>query len=237
MACAIGTKFFDQNDREFVPTGGTLKNICRIDNSKTRELLRGIEFTTMCDVTNPLCGKNGAAYIYGPQKGADPKMVEELDRGLLNFAEALKESLGADVALIPGAGAAGGMGAGTVAFLDSKLKSGIDMMLDAVDFDRMAKGTDLIFTGEGRIDAQSMMGKVLSGVSKRAAGHNIPVIALTGGVEGEIGGVYDMGIRAVFSINKKPMELERAKREAAQNLAFTCDNILRMLRSFDCNNV
>jgi glycerate kinase len=157
-AAALGAKFYGADGKEFLPTGGNLKDIAKIDISGVDSRLKDIELVTMCDIDNPLYGKTGAAYIFGPQKGADPAMVERLDAGLKHLAEIVKKDLGLDLAQMPGAGAAGGMGFGMKAFLGSTLQMGIQTVLDTVHFDDLLKDADFVFTGEGKIDTQSLRG-------------------------------------------------------------------------------
>lgn len=177
MAAALGWRFFDENGESFVPTGGTL---CRIAKIEKPENPYEISAVAACDVENPLYGENGAAYIFAPQKGADAAMVSRLDNGLRHTSEIIRRDCGTDVSQIKGAGAAGGMGAGAVAFLNAELKKGIDILLDTADFDKKAANADLIITGEGRLDFQSVNGKVVSGVAQRAAKHNKRIIAICG---------------------------------------------------------
>ncbi len=177
MASALGWKFIDENGNVFIPTGETLCGILKI---KKPENSFDVSVVAACDVENPLYGENGAAYVFAPQKGADEAMVKRLDGGLRHIAEVIRMDCGADVAQIKGAGAAGGMGAGAVAFLNAKLKKGIEILLDTADFDAKAANADLIITGEGRLDFQSINGKVISGVAQRAASHNKKVIAICG---------------------------------------------------------
>ena len=166
-AAALGVSFCDAAGQSFIPVGDTLGRIARIDTSKAGELLRGVELTIMCDVTNPLYGPTGAAYVFAPQKGADAEQVKSLDAGLRHFGDVIRSQLGLDVSAMPGAGAAGGMGAGCVALLGGTIQSGIDAVLDVTGFDRQLDGADLVITGEGRIDFQSANGKVISGVARR----------------------------------------------------------------------
>ena len=180
MAAALGTKFYDAEGKEFIPAGGDLKNVVSIDNSAAAEKLAGIRITCMCDITNPLYGPKGAAYVFAPQKGADEIQVKELDDNLRAFAKSIKRDLSVGVQNIPGGGAAGGMGAGAVAFLGAGLKGGIDYILDTIDCYSRIAGADYIITGEGRFDGQSLDGKVVSGVAKRAASVGIPVIIVAG---------------------------------------------------------
>lgn len=177
MASALGYMFADKNGKEFIPTGETMIEVERI--TKPEKALE-ISVTAACDVENPLYGKNGAAHVFSPQKGADEEMVERLDSGLRHAAEIIKRDLSADVSEIKGAGAAGGMGAGAVAFLNAELKRGIDILLDTADFDSKAAEADLIITGEGRLDSQSVNGKVISGIANRASALGKKVIAICG---------------------------------------------------------
>ncbi len=177
MAAALGYVFTDENGKEFVPTGGTL---CRISKITPPEKSINIPVIAACDVENPLYGEKGAACVFAPQKGADEAMVKRLDKGLRHIADVIRRDCGADVPQIKGSGAAGGMGAGTVAFLGGALKKGIDILLDTADFEAKAKNADLIITGEGRLDSQSVEGKVISGIAKRGTGINKKVIAICG---------------------------------------------------------
>ena len=177
MAAALGWKFTDEKGDEFIPTGETL---CRVSGIKRPEKTLKIPVIAACDVENPLYGENGAAHVFAPQKGADEAMVRRLDFGLRHIAEVVFRDCGTDVSRIKGAGAAGGMGAGAVAFLGAELKKGIDIMLDTADFDAKANQADLIITGEGRLDFQSINGKVISGVALRSAKHNKKIIAICG---------------------------------------------------------
>lgn len=228
-AAALGVRFFDRTETPFVPTGGTLGEVERIDVSAARERLRGVEITAMCDIDNPMYGENGAAYVFAPQKGAGPEQVRALDAGLRRLAGVMRRELGMDFAELPGAGAAGAMGAGVTAFLGASLQSGIESVLNAVDFDRAAADADLIFTGEGRLDSQSLRGKVVIGVARRAKRLGKRVIAIVGGAEGELEAAYAEGVTAVFTTNRLPEPLSRSAPRAAENLAFTMDNILRLL--------
>ena len=234
-ASAVSIKFYDGQDREFVPTGGTLSEISRIDTSCKNPLLNGVEIITMCDIDNPLCGKNGAAHVFGPQKGATPDIVGILDVGLLHMAEIIERDLGISTAEISGAGAAGGMGAGMVAFFSSKLQMGIETLLDTVKFDKVIEDADVIFTGEGKIDTQSLRGKVVIGVSRRAKLSGVPVVAVVGAVDEEVSKdsdrLYDEGITAVFSINHAPENFSIARGKSKENLAFAMRNLLLLIRS------
>ncbi len=179
MAQALGVCFIDDAGRPLdAPlAGGSLQRIARIDAAACRAVP---PITVACDVTNPLTGPQGAACIYGPQKGATSEQVRTLDAGLVHLARLLREQLGRDIESLPGAGAAGGLGGGLVAFLDATLQRGIDLVLDAVDFDRRVRGCTLCLTGEGRLDGQSLSGKACLGVARAAAKHGVPTIALVG---------------------------------------------------------
>jgi len=178
MASALGVRFLDELGESFVPCGETLCNVVKVDISGIDKRIAESKFTVMCDVDNPLYGENGAAYIYGPQKGANPEQVLMLDKGLRHYGSELQASFGKDFSKSPGAGAAGGLGAGCVAFLGATLKSGIDAILKLCDFKKHVVGADLIITGEGKLDSQSFQGKVLSGLMQSAK--EVPVWSVCG---------------------------------------------------------
>ena len=182
MAKALGYKFEDENGKELEPIGKNLSKVKVINSDYVIGALKSIDFKVASDVSNLLYGKDGAAYIYGPQKGASKEEIEQLDNGLKNIASIFKSQFHIDVQNIKGAGAAGGMGAGTLVFLNAELKSGIDLVKDLVDFDTKIKGADWIITGEGKLDSQTLSGKTLSGVLKSAKQHNISVAALCGAI-------------------------------------------------------
>ena len=183
MFSALGFRFLDKERNALEGCGGTLAEIVSIDASQAMSELKDCEFIIACDVTAPLYGPNGAAHVFAPQKGANKEMVAQLDAGLRNFASAIYQFNGKDVAHIPGGGAAGGMGAGMYALLNSRLERGIDMVLNAIRFDDIITGSDFVVTGEGRIDRQTVMGKAPSGILRRASAQGIPVIAIGGRVE------------------------------------------------------
>jgi glycerate kinase len=184
----------------------------------------------MCDIDNPLYGEQGAAYIFGPQKGAAPDMVESLDAGLKDLARVVKADMGKDLSDMRGAGAAGGMGYGMKAFLGSALQMGIETVLDTVRFDELVRGADAVFTGEGKIDTQSLRGKVVIGIARRTKKANVPLIALVGDIGDGIEEAYELGVTAIFSINRVAVEYEKAKQRAKNDLALTMDTILRVFR-------
>jgi glycerate kinase len=230
-AAAIGVKFFNEKGDNFVPTGGTIHEITRIDLSGKAEVLTGIEIITMCDIDNPMYGPTGAAHVFGPQKGADPEMVLFLDEGIKHLSEVIKKDLNKELSEIPGTGAAGAMGAGMIAFFNSKLQMGIEAVLDTVNFSSVISHADMIFTGEGKIDCQSLRGKVVIGVAKRALKENVPVTVIAGGVDNGIDEAYNLGVTSIFSINRLPEAFETSRYKSVENLSFAVDNILRLIKS------
>ena len=229
-AAAAGVRFYDEAGEEFVPTGGTTGKIRRIDLSGYDPILRSVEIVTMCDIDNPMYGPTGASHIFGPQKGADENMVLELDQGIMNLSQVITETIGKDISQIPGTGAAGAMGAGMIAFFGSRLQMGIQTVLDTVKFDQLIADADYIFTGEGKLDSQSLRGKVVIGIAQRARTQNKPVIAVVGGAEdSQIGRAYEMGVSAVFPINRLPEDFSVSRYRSEDNLAYTVDNILRLM--------
>lgn len=230
MATALGVKFKDEQDQEFIPTGGTLSQIYKIDMNNIYSKIKDIEFISMCDVDNPLCGKLGASAVFAPQKGADEDMVKSLDEGLAHLAKIIKRDLHIEVKDIKGAGAAGGLGAGSIAFLQSKLTKGIDVILDTINFDELVSKADIVFTGEGKFDSQSLHGKVVMGVANRSQKYKTPVIVVTGAIGENIQEAYNKGITAIFSINKEPMEFSKSALKSKENMILTMGNILRLLK-------
>ncbi|MBR5979566.1 MAG: glycerate kinase, partial [Oscillospiraceae bacterium] len=230
-AAALGTVFRDKEGREFVPTGDTLGLISEYDGSKTADLLSGVSVTAICDVRNPLYGPQGAAFVFAPQKGADGQEVLLLDEGLRHIGGLMQKGSGKDVADIPGAGAAGGLGAGVVAFLGGELKPGNEAVQDVLDFDSIAADADLVITGEGKLDSQSFQGKVIDGVSKRTQRMGVPLIAVVGMEDGTADDPLGHGISAVFTTNRASLPFEELKSRAAEDYAATLDNILRLIQS------
>lgn len=230
MASALGVKFKDEQDQEFIPTGGTLSQIYKIDMNNIYSKIKDVEFISMCDVDNSLCGKLGASAVFAPQKGADEDMVKLLDEGLAHLAKIIKRDLHIEVKDIKGAGAAGGLGAGSIAFLQSKLTKGIDVILDTIKFDKLVSKADIVFTGEGKFDSQSLHGKVVMGVANRSQKYKTPVIVVTGAIGENIQEAYNKGITAIFSINKEPMEFSKSALKSKENMILTMENILRLLK-------
>lgn len=230
MAAALGIKFRDEFGKDFIPVGESLNKIFEIDNSLFKKKYGEIKFLAMCDIDNPLCGKEGAAYVFGPQKGADKEMVERLDQGLQHMASIIKKDLHKDIINLPGAGAAGGMGGGVVGFFDGRLESGIDFILEQVDFKNLVQTADYVFTGEGKIDYQSLRGKVIMGIANYTKVNDIPLIAIVGSIGEGIDEAYERGVSAIFSINTKAMALSESAPYSQKNLAMTMDNVLRLLQ-------
>ena len=228
MAAALGVKFFGQDGKTFIPAGGTIEQVARMDVSACLSQIAGVEIVGMCDVNNPLCGESGASAVFGPQKGATPEDVAELDRNLAHLARLMKETRGIEVQDIPGAGAAGGLGAGLVGFLDSRLQKGIDIVLDTVHFEQLLQGADVVFTGEGKIDSQSLRGKVVAGVAARAQQSGVPVVAVVGDIGDGVEPIFENGVNAIVSINSVAVPFEKARLRSKRDLAITFENILRL---------
>ena len=231
-AAAVGIKFYDRDGRQFIPTGGTTADIDRIDLSGRDSLLEQVEIVTMCDIDNPMYGPVGASFIFGPQKGADEAMVLQLDEGIRNLSRVIAQATGTDISQVPGTGAAGAMGAGMIAFFGSRLQMGIQTVLDTVRFDEIIGDADYILTGEGKLDSQSLRGKVVIGIAERAKKQAKSVIAVVGGADDdEIGMAYDMGVTAVFPINRLPQDFSVSRHRSQENLAYTADNIIRLIKA------
>ena len=228
-AAALGAKFTRADGTAFVPTGGTLGEIAALDVSPVAQALQGMELTAMCDIDNPLYGDAGAAAVFAPQKGADAAMVTRLDAGLRHLGQVAARCLGRDFSHLPGAGAAGGLGFGMAAFCGAQLRMGIDAVLDAVGFDSLLPGTDVVFTGEGKIDSQSARGKVVSGVAARCRKAGVPVVAVVGQIGQGFEEMYQQGLTAVFSINRAAQPFAESRFHAGENLALTMENIARLL--------
>lgn len=210
MANALGYRFFDQNYQELAPIGSSLSKIKHIDDSLVDERLSECTFLVACDVDNPLYGPKGAAHTYGPQKGADQATVRILDQGLQDFSDIVKRNLNIDKANLSGAGAAGGLGYGFHVLLGGELRPGIDIVLDKLEFEDKLDGVDLVITGEGKIDFQSVMGKTPMGVGLAAKKRNIPVIAIAGALGDNAQALHDCGIHSIFSVLSAPCTLEEA---------------------------
>lgn len=211
MLAALGAKFYDKNKNEVKPIGKNLSIISGFDISDLHPRIKKANISVACDVDNPLTGENGASYIYGPQKGADEKTVELLDKSLKNFSSLVGKE---DVALEAGSGAAGGLGFALRGFLNAELKSGIELVLKAIGFEEALKDADLVITGEGKIDGQSKRGKVPVGVAKLAKQFNLPVIAIAGDIGKDTESLYNLGIDGIVSTTSRAMPLEEAMKNS-----------------------
>ncbi len=230
-AYACGVRFYDKNGNSFMPVGETLCKVEKIDFSHKSKLLDGVEIITMCDIDNPPYGKNGASFVFAPQKGANEEMVTLLDSGVKRICDVVRNQLGKDLSQLSGGGAAGAMGAGMVVFFGSTLKMGIEVVCETVGFSKEIKGADLIITGEGKIDSQSLRGKVVIGVARVAKQSNVPVIAVVGGADGDMAEAYSNGVTAIFPINRLPQDFSISRHYSAENLAFTIENVLRLFKT------
>lgn len=230
LACALGVTFYDSRGKSFIPTGGSLDQISHIDTSSLNAAVRQIPIIAMCDINNPVYGPTGAAYVFSPQKGASPNEVALLDRGLRHLSKIIKQDLNIDISNLPGGGAAGGIGAGMVAFLKAQLRMGIETVLDAVNFENVIQDAGMILTGEGKFDGQSLHGKVIAGVARRAQNMGVPVIAVVGGIGEGAEKAYQEGLSAVFSTNRLPVDFKLSRLDAKPNLALAVDNIIRLIK-------
>ena len=230
MLSALGFKFYDKNSSLLEGKGEDLAQICEFSDKEALKELKECEFLIACDVDNPLYGQKGAAYVYAPQKGANGRMVKQLDDGLKHFASLVKEKNGTKFHTQKGAGAAGGLGFAFVAFLGAKLRPGIEIITQTIALEDEIKKADLVITGEGRMDFQSTMGKTPTGVAKLAKRHHKPVIALAGSVQRCAKDCHKHGIDAYFCILNEPMSLEEAMRKdnALRNLKMTAEQVIRL---------
>lgn len=233
MLDALGYRFIGVDGLPLVPNGAMLTYIRHIDSAHVIPQLSGCNFTAACDVRNPFYGQDGASFVFAPQKGASPEDVRTLDDGLHNFAAVLRDATGIDVSAMPGAGAAGGMGGGMAAILGAELKPGIEMVLDAIGFDRIIENADLVITGEGRIDPQTVMGKTPYGIMLRAQRQGIPTIAIGGSVT-ETDALTGAGFAAVLPILPYPTTLRKAMERdfALKNVSRTVTQLIRAILAF-----
>lgn len=230
-AAALGVKFYREDGAEFCPVGATLSQIHRIDTKGAVPCLRGVTIEAMCDIDNPLCGARGAAAVFAPQKGADAAMAAQLDQGLRHLADVVEAELGRSILNLPGAGAAGGFGGGASALLNATLRPGIDVVLDAIAFEDRIAGADFIITGEGRLDGQSLGGKVPIGIARRAKALHIPVIAIVGVVGDEIDAVYQAGITAVFPTNRTGRPFDEIRDRSAADYRQTLLDLMHVFQA------
>lgn len=232
MAKALGVKFYSRSKKELREGGGFLGKLVKIDTSGINVDVLRTDITVLCDVTNPLTGRYGAAKVFAPQKGADIKMVELLEKNLRHYAQVIREQLKKDVENIPGSGAAGGLAAGLVAFLNAKIKEGSKFIAEKIELEKHIKDADIVITGEGRIDGQVSFGKTIMAVLEKAKRHNVPVIALCGIKSGSIDDLYRNGLTAVFSIVPGPVKLEESIKNAGDFIKDTSREIARLIKCF-----
>lgn len=230
---ALGGKLLDAEGKELAFGGGELGRLARLDLSGFDPRLQDVEVEVACDVTNPLCGETGASHVFGPQKGATPEMIEQLDRNLRNYAGVMKQQLGKDIIDYPGAGAAGGLGGGLMVFLNGTLKKGIDMVVDYTGLEEKVRQADMVWTGEGGMDFQTQYGKTPLGVARVAKKHGKPVVALAGRVGDGIDVLYDQGMDAIFGIMPGAATLSEALANGVQNVERTSENIVRLMASLN----
>ncbi|WP_408900661.1 glycerate kinase [Photobacterium piscicola] len=228
MAQALGVQLLDSNGQALKFGGQALAQLATIDITTVDPRLANIKLEVACDVDNPLCGEKGASQVFGPQKGATPAMVAALDQHLAHYAAIIKQDLGVDIKNTAGAGAAGGMGAALLGLFNAQLRSGIEIVIDAVNLGDIVQDADLVITGEGRIDSQTIHGKTPIGVARTAKQYHKPVIGIAGCLSQDCGVVYDHGIDAVFSVVPAAMSLEQAFSNAAINVELTARNVAAM---------
>lgn len=229
MLKALGVKFIDEQGKELEAGGASLTNLNTIDISNIDYRVKECEFIVACDVDNPLCGERGASAIFGPQKGATEEMVYILDKALNQFAYVVRRDFQIEIENTAGSGAAGGLGAGMLAFMDAKLRKGIDIVIENTKLEEKMKGANLVFTGEGMIDYQTQYGKTPYGVAQIAGKHNIPVIGIAGGLGKNAEAMYKKGFASLFSIVNKPMELQTAIDNARELIEDTAERVARVI--------
>lgn len=226
---ALGGRFLDKEGNELGFGGGELEKLDRIDLTNFDRRLKDVVIEVACDVSNPLCGENGASYIFGPQKGASVEMIKILDNNLKHYAKVIKEQFGKDVLEIAGAGAAGGLGAGLMVFLNGNLKKGIEIVIEYSGLEKKVKNCDMVWTGEGSIDFQTQYGKTPLGVATVAKKYNKPVVALAGRVGDDIDILYEKGIDSIFGIMRGVTTIDEALKNGKENIERTSENIARLM--------
>lgn len=233
MAQALGAHLLDANGEELQYGGAMLKKLAKIDTSEMLPELDDVKIIIASDVTNPLTGANGASHVFGPQKGANPEMVEFLDEALSHYADILKHDLNQDLENVPGSGAAGGLGAGLLAFTNSQMRSGVEIVVDYTDLKEKVKNADVVVTGEGQIDFQTKFGKTPIGVAKatKEINPNATVIAIAGSVGEKISELYPLGIDAIFTCVPGVEELSKAIQDTDKNLQQVSENIARLIKN------
>ncbi|MGF9946809.1 glycerate kinase [Priestia megaterium] len=229
MAKALGAKLLDANGAEMKEGGGSLDQLASIDLTNLDSRLAEVKVEVACDVDNPLTGETGAPAVFGPQKGATPDMVKQLDCNLAHYATVIEKEMDIHIQSVPGAGAAGGLGGGLLAFLSAKLKPGVDIVIEATQLENYIKNADLVITGEGRIDGQTIYGKTPIGVAKTAKKHSVPVIAIAGSIGAGSEAVYEHGISALFSVVPGAVDLSEALEKADENIERTAKNVASVI--------
>ncbi|HEA46898.1 MAG TPA: glycerate kinase [bacterium] len=230
MAQALGARLWDKKGREIGFGGGTLGNLERIDVSKLDERIKKTEILVASDVDNPLIGSKGAARVYAPQKGATPSMVQRLEKNLKKYASIIKRDLKKDIKDIPGTGAAGGLGAGLIAFLNAKIRLGVDIVIESVGLEKHLKDADLVITGEGKMDSQTIYGKTPIGVARLAKRYNIPVVAIVGEIGEDAEVVYKHGIDGIMTTTSYPMTRTQAIKKSSQLIPDASEQLIRLIK-------
>ncbi|MCU7763724.1 glycerate kinase [Priestia megaterium] len=230
MAKALGAKLLDANGAEIKEGGGSLDQLASIDLTNLDFRLAEVKVEVACDVDNLLTGEIGASAVFGPQKGATPDMVRQLDRNLAHYAAVIEKEMDIHIQNVAGAGAAGGLGGGLLAFLSAELKPGVDIVIEATQLESYIKDADLVITGEGRIDGQTIYGKTPIGVAKTAKKHSVPVIAIAGSIGAGSEAVYEHGIHALFSVVPGAVALSEALEKADENIERTAKNVASVIR-------
>lgn len=227
---ALGVKFLDKDGKELKGVGSDLAKVAKVDVSGLHPAVKEAAFTVMCDVNNPLTGPDGATYTFGKQKGGTPEILDELEAGMKSYAKVAGEALGRDIDHLPGAGAAGGLGAAVCGFLNATLKSGIETVLDLIDFDRMLEGVDVVVTGEGRIDWQSAFGKVPSGIGMHCKNKGIPAVAIVGGMGKGAEKIYEFGVESIIPTINGAMDIDEALERAEELYQGAAERMFRFLK-------
>lgn len=230
MAQALGIRFLDASGKDIGRGGGQLIRLAKIDFGHLDKRIKKTTIIVASDVKNPLLGKNGAAYVYGPQKGATPVMVRQLEKGMNNLVRIIQQQVGININKIPGSGAAGGLGAGLVAFLGARMVSGVDLIIKQTRLETHLRKSDLAITGEGQLDRKTIYGKTIMGVVNLARKHRVPVICLAGSISPEAEVLYKRGVIGLFSITPRRMPLERALKKARTLLTNTAENLGDLLK-------
>lgn len=230
LLSSLGVKFYDENNNVFIPTGGKLDKVDHFDTTEFEKLLENVEIVGMCDVSNPLLYQNGASFVYAKQKGASEEDLAILDKKMEKFNQIVSKHFGKDYSSIPGSGAAGGIGYAILSFLHGHLEKGISTMLEAIRFEEYLKDVDVIFTGEGNVDSQTLNGKVISGIKEVASKYKIPIVVIAGGADISSESIIDDELKAIITTTRKPMEMKGIKPYSEEFYYTTAKNVLRLLK-------